>query len=546
MTVIEYFRPLIPLCCVALAFGQEPPAANPQPGTPAQQASPASPAQPGLIATAPGGLTIVQAVQMTIDKNPLLFIQKQQVDLDRGALILQKGPFDPNIGASASQARTYTPLTDSAAAQAKASGIDTGSQNTNTTNAALNGSVLFRNGISITPDVTLNRNTDNLTNKTGLNNSQVSVQVTLPLLRGRGRAVVDAQEIAAGQELDASGYDLSQLASQLIAGTVNAYWNYVAALQSLDVYRESEQRGMQLLDGARELAKADIIARIEVDNGVANLASRTASRIQAEQTVVQAAQALAVAIGVSAADILSLPPPSDPYPDGLKQPLLPITPDALQNYIHLALTRRADYLAAKVRVDEAQSVLVAARNQLKPQLNIIGTAGYAGLQDTTRFDKYLSSIFQNIYGPSVSAGLQYNFPVGNHAAKGQLMETLATVQQGLLHVNDTARNVASNVVTAATGVNSSVLQLQQAAEASDSFSKSLEGERQKLRLGTTSLLDILETEDRYISARLSEISARLGYADAIANFRYATGTYLSPDQPVQSVGREAFYVPLVP
>jgi outer membrane protein TolC len=380
----------------------------------------------------------------------------------------------------------------------------------------------------------------------GLNNAQVSVQVVLPLLRNRGRAVVDAQEIAAGKELDASSYDLSQLASQLIAGTANAYWNYLRALQSLDVYRESEQRGLQLLDSVRELVRADIIARIEIDNGAANLASRTANRIQAEQAVVTAAQALAVAIGVSAGDILSLPEPSDPYPDGLKQPLLAITPDALKGYIQLALSRRADYMAAKVRVSEAQTILVYARNQLKPQLNVVGNIGYAGLQETTRFDKYLSSVFQNLAGPSFTAGLQYTFPLGNHAARGQLMQTDATLQQGILHVNDTARNLASNVVTAATGLNSSVLQLGQAAEASASFGRALEGERQKLRFGASSVLDILQTEDRYVSARLAEISARVTYAAAIANFRYATGTYLAPDQPVQSVGREAFYVPIIP
>jgi outer membrane protein len=529
------------LAFVAIALAQQQ-APAPVPGEPV----PVPGIESTLIPPAPGGLSIVQAVQMTIDRNPQLLIQKQQVEFDRGAYVIQAGPFDTNIGASSNQGRNYVPLTTSEVQTAQAAGIKTGSQDINTTTTTLNGSVLFRNGISITPDVQLTRTDDNLTNMGGLNSSQVSVQVTLPLLRNRGRAVVDAQEIAAGKELDASSYDLSQLASQLIDGTVTAYWSYLGALQSLDVYRESEQRGAQLLDNVRELVRADIIARIELENGVANFASRTANRIQAEQAVVGSAQALAVAIGVSADEILSLPAPSDNYPDGLKQPLLTITPAALKSYIQLALSRRADYIAAKVRVAEAQAILVYARNQIKPQLNIVGNMGYAGLQEATRFDKYLSSVFQNIYGPSYTAGLQYTFPLGNHAAKGQLMETEAAVQQEVLHVNDTARQLASNVVTAATGLNSSVLQLEKAAEASASFGRALDGEREKLRFGAASVLDILQTEDRYVTARLDEISARVTYAEAIANFRFATGTYLAPDKPVQSVGREAFYVPLVP
>jgi outer membrane protein TolC len=492
------------------------------------------------------GLGIVQAVQITIDLNPLLHIQEQQVAISKGVLLSQQGIFDTNVGATVNQARSYTPLTKSSSQTAQLAGIDTGSDNINSTSTNLNGSKLFRTGLSVSPSVQLNRSTDNLTNQTGLNNSSMGVDVRLPLMRNRGRAAVAAGETAAGYQVDASSYDLSQTASQLIANTASSYWNYLGAFQSLDIYRNSEQRGAELLSSLRTLVAADAMPRAELDNAVANLASRTASRVSAEQQVIQARQALVVAMGLGPDQIVGLPAPIDPYPDGTTQPLLPVTPEALRGYIQLALSRRADLLSARKSLESSQTLAIAAKNQIRPQVDATLHLGYSGLQETTRFDKYLASIFQNIYGPNVTGGIEYHFPLENRSARGQLIQSQGSVNQAQLHINDVERNIASNVVTAATGLNSSVLQLQQAQQASRSFLSALEGQRDKLRLGVGSLLDILQTEDRYISAALNEISAKVGYSVAIANFRLATGTYLVPDQPVQSVDRAAFYVPLVP
>ncbi len=489
---------------------------------------------------------IVEAGQIAIDHNPILQIQKQQVNFSQGSLLVEQGIFDLNLGVTANQGRNYSALTKSASQSALQAGIDTGSQNANTTNSNLSAGKLFRSGISVSPVLRLVRSTDNLTNQTGLNNSTMGVQVVLPLLRNRGRAVVAARETSAILELNASGYDLSQTASQLLSGVAISYWNYLGALQSLEIFRSSEQRGQTLLDNVRALATADIIPRIEIDNAVANLASRTATRISAEQNAVVAQQQLAIAMGLDASEVMDLPPPGDPFPDGTTAPLLPTDVEKLRQYIQTALSRRADYLAAKTRSQEARVLLGAAHNQLKPQIDFVGNIGYSGLQETTRVDKYLSSSFQNIYGPSVVGGIEYHFPLQNRTARGQVIQSEASLQQQDLRVTDIARNVASNVITAATGLNNSVLQLNQAREASASFRAALDGERERLRLGAGSVLDVLQTEDRYINSTVNEVSAKVAYAIAIANFRLATGTYLQPDQPVQSVAREAFYVPIVP
>jgi len=489
------------------------------------------------------GLSIVEAVRITLSENPILHLQERQVDISRGARILERGIFDTVLGSSVKQSRVYTPLTKSAQLSAKQSNIFTSAQSANLTTTTLDLQKLLPWGISIGPVLNLDRNNDNLTNQTGLNNSLASFQVTIPLLRNRGRAVVTARERFAEFELQASFYDLSQTASQLIAGTAGAYWNQIGAVETLELYRQSEDRGRVLLENVQTLINADQLPRSEINNVVANLADRTTSRIAAEQRLVQATQSLALAMGVGPSQILSLPEPTDPLPDGLSQPDTLMTNLELDEYIHEAFTRRADYLASKKRIQSSNALLVAARNQLKPQVDAVFSAGYAGLQETNRFDKYLSSAFQNVSGPTVIGTLRYSFPFGNHLAEGQLVQSVAGFQQSQLRSTDLERNIASNVVVAATGLRFSVEQLRKAREASDAFRAALQAQRDKLRLGVGSLIDILQEEDRYIGASLNEINARVGYAVNIANFRLATGTFLLPDQPVQPVSRDLFYVP---
>lgn len=465
------------------------------------------------------------------------------MDISRGARILERGIFDTVLGSSVEQQRVYTPLGRSAQTTARQSNIITSAQSSNLTNTNLDLTKLFPWGISVGPVLRLNRSNDNLTNQTGLNNSLASFQVTIPLLRNRGRAVVTARERFAQFELEASYYDLNQTASQLIAGTANAYWNQIGAVQTLEVYRQSEERGRVLLENVQTLINADQLPRSEINKVIANLADRTTSRIAAEQRLVQATQSLALAMGVNAAQILTLAQPTDPLPDGLAQPASLMTNVELDEYIHEAMTRRADYLASKKRIQSSDALLVAVRNQLKPQVDALFSAGYAGLQETNRFDKYLSSAFQNISGPTVMGTIRYSFPFGNHLAEGQLVQSVASFRQMQLRSTDLERNIASNVVVAATGLRFSVEQVRKAREASDAFRAALQAERDKLRLGVGSLIDILQEEDRYIGASLNEIGASVGYAVNIANFRLATGTYLLPDQPVQPVSRDLFYTP---
>ena len=485
----------------------------------------------------------MQAVQRTLDRHPLLKIEQRQVDVSRALLRQATSQFDQTVAWSLTQEHSNTPLTSLQHLQAADAGINAVTQGQNLTTATVSSPKLFRSGVEITPAWQVLRTTDNLLSRPGLNQSNLSVQVVLPLTRGRGRTVVAARESSARIDVDASVYDASQTASELILNTTVAYWNYVAAEKAFDILKGSETRGQTIAENVRTLVEADRLPRSEVTLTDANLAARITNRIAAAQSVIEARQALGVAMGTPVEEMDDIPAPSDDFADPSQLLLPSVTTPSLQRYIHEALARRADYLAAVRRKDSLQVLAVAAMNQVQPQWDVVMAAGYASLREGTRPDRLLTSPFSRVGGPDLTGGIRYSFPLKNNLAKGQLEQARASVDQAALRATDLSRNIASGVIASAHAVANGVLRLQNARATVVAFQTALQGEQEKLRLGIGSLVDILTVEDRLTNALAGEIDAVLAYATAVIRFRFASGSILAPGQIVQSIDRDVLVSP---
>jgi outer membrane protein TolC len=88
-----------------------------------------------------------------------------------------------------------------------------------------------------------------------------------------------------------------------------------------------------------------------------------------------------------------------------------------------------------------------------------------------------------------------------------------------------------------------LLQIAQAREAVDSYSRSLEAEREKLRVGVGSIINVFTVEDRWNAAFKTLIAAQAEYASSVAQFRLATGTLIVARQSVQQIDADLFLRP---
>jgi outer membrane protein TolC len=107
--------------------------------------------------------------------------------------------------------------------------------------------------------------------------------------------------------------------------------------------------------------------------------------------------------------------------------------------------------------------------------------------------------------------------------------------------------IAMEVSVALTSVRNASLRLEKARESVTAFQAALDGEREKYRLGFGSLVDVLTTEDRLISALSVQVQAQLDAAVETALLREATGTLVAPNAASPRADSQMFLtLPLLP
>lgn len=488
------------------------------------------------------GLTLLDAIVSTLIHHPLIRSQQAQVQISRGLLLQASGTFDSLVASSFSSDKMSIPLTSFQQEQNAVAGILATGQLTNDSNYGVSVQRSFRNGISINPQFQLSRTTDNLFQAGGANTSALSVSVVFPLMRGRGRAAADAQELASKSEVDATLLDLNQLISQLMANTASDYWSLVAAQKNLVIAQENEDRGKVYLNNVQALVDADHVPRNDLHEVMANLAQRSSTRLAAEQQVLVAQQQLVFDMGTSADHIVTyLPLPADDFPIAENQEQPADTAACMDYYAEEALRRRPDYLASKTRYAENKTLLNAARNRLLPQINLNFSVGYAGLQEGRKFSNFLSSSYLGVPGPNATAGISYSFPASNQLARGSVMQSEGLATQAEMQSQQLARTISSSVLVALRALQNSILRARTASRSVQSFQSALAGEREKYAGGIGSIVNILQIEDRLTTAQSDQVQAEQAYALALTQFRFATGTLVRADQPLQNVPADTFF-----
>ncbi len=481
----------------------------------------------------PVKLTLQDALESTLNLHPQAKIRQQQVAASLGALREASGIFDPVYSSGLQQRFAPIPL---ATGQQSPGGPK--SADANLTSFSAGSSRLYHNGIIAGPIVELDRSRDRLANVGGVNRSRVAYELTIPLLRNRGSDVVAAQQISAGVQVDATRLDLNQTFTDLLTNTAVNYWELVGSMRQLAVAAGSEDRGRTFLENVEDLIKGDRIPRNDVHQVRANLADRTAGRIAAGQQVVVARLQLALALGVPPESLASIPDPADDLPLAITAP--EDKPELVRRFIELALTQRADYLAARKRTDAQRAFLSQAKNAMLPNVALTLSSGYSGLREGIYPHSLLASAAYGVRGVDAVAGVRYGFAPKNNAAAGRLAQTEAAIQQAELQAAAAARFISSEVVVALSGVRNSALRLAKAGESVSAFQSALDGEREKYRRGFGSLVDILTIEERLTSALAVEVRARTDAAVELARLRQATGTIVPPAATIPIADRITF------
>src|SRR5690606_11532923 len=152
-----------------------------------------------------------------------------------------------------------------------------------------------------------------------------------------------------------------------------------------------------------------------------------AARISAEQSLTQAAQSLAVLIGLPNGEVVNAPLASEPPPAERSAPAFDRA--TMPRLVELALERRDDLPGAQESVEANGTQLVAAKSQRLPKLQLRIAGGLGGLTEGARQAKDLIPGEAERNGLAAQGTISFSFPIENNLAKGQVVEQLGEVRQ---------------------------------------------------------------------------------------------------------------------
>ncbi|MEK7684848.1 MAG: TolC family protein [Verrucomicrobiota bacterium] len=488
-------------------------------GLAAEEPKPAQPARSQR-------LGLLEAVRLTLAQDPNIQLQERQIDIAKGALQSARGQFDLTLDTALSRGLTGTPRTELERINSVGRAHLTETVR-DVTDYRLGLSKQFRSGLTVSPGIEITRSADNLDEQPALNRANISFVVNVPLLKGLGREATGAAERAARVGHEAAALDLQHVIATRVLNVASAYWNCLGAEKQAAILKASENRAAELVDRVRELVKAGEFPAAELKQVQADQAEKTAARIAGEQRFWQAQQNLALALGLPADKLMTPPVPEETFP----RPPAEALPWRFQGQpvLERSLNRRADYQSALKAQQAAEILLAAARNNVKPQLDLNLEVGYAGLDEGSQFRRFFSSLeTRNYAGPNALATLRLNFPLANNAARGLLLQRDAAHQQSLIRSQDLARNISSGILVALNELEQTIEELKKAHEAAGYYREAVENEREKLRIGTSTVIDVITTADRLSNALVNEISAQSRYATSLARVRFETGLLVPP------------------
>lgn len=317
------------------------------------------------------------------------------------------------------------------------------------------------------------------------------LEAKIPLLRGleTNDKSIAWQQARLGLPLAEAERALVRLGLLRSAG--EAYWDWVAACQQVEVNRRLMQLAEDRLSLVRQRVEAGDLARIDAAETEQELERRRGLHARAQRLTENSALKLAFYLWPEAA-----PPGQDRAPVRLEEPR-PLTPEEANQARLQAVEQRPELRGLAVQKDIVALDRELAENDQRPALNLTVSPGAdLGFQGA---------------GPVFKGGLELIIPLQTRDADGRLQQARLKLQDLDLKVVLQARKVFLEVEDAISAVNLAFERYQAAARELELARMVERGEVFKFGLGDSTVFLVTQRERATAEAevRLLEVQGEL-------------------------------------
>jgi len=302
-----------------------------------------------------------------------------------------------------------------------------------------------------------------------------------------------------------------------VTAVENAYYELIYARENVNVQQEALVLAQTQLDQDKQRVQVGSLAPLDVQQDEAQVAQSRASLIAAENTLSVDQNALKNLL-------------TDHYTqwhDVNIQPTEMLAAERelfdVQDSCNKGMTGRPDLVQARLNVEAQGIQLKYYRNQLFPEVDLIGSYGYNG--SGQNFNDTFNQ-FSDANRPFYSYGAQLSIPLGNIAARNNLKSGKATEKQLLLQLKQLEQNVMVQIDDAVKAAQSAWESVDATKSARIYAEAALDAEQKKYAVGKSTTFTVLQLQKNLTSARSDEIRALANYNQALANLAAAEGSTL--------------------
>lgn len=369
-------------------------------------------------------------------------------------------------------------------------------------------------------------------------NTSLTAAYTQPLLQGFGIDNIRQQLRVTRINRDVSEIQLRASITNTLANVRNAYWDYVFAVEAVDVARRSLQLAEKLVEDNRVRVEVGTLAPIEIVQAQAEAAARRQTLAQAEATRRTAELGLKRLIVDGTGDPLwraSVTP--------VDRPTFQPEPVDIERAVRSAIEKRTDLRQAARQVEANEVTLRYFRNLTLPAVDLVASYGATGLGGVRTLRGGLGSgdVLQTIPGgftdsvntlvdrdfTNWNVSVNITYPLGTNAAEAQHARARLQLQQTQAQIRALELQVATEVTNIAVQVQSSQEQVQAAMVARELSQRRLEAEQSRFEVGLSTNFLVVQAQRDLAAAQNAELRALLDYRKSLVDFERVQETTLS-------------------
>lgn len=366
------------------------------------------------------------------------------------------------------------------------------------------------------------------------------VEARQPLLRDRrldpARRAIRVAQVGRDQSEAA----LRRAIVETAAAVEQAYWTLVAAEREIEIRRTAVALAERQREDVQARIDGKVVPEADLAQPVAEIERRKGDLLAAVEARARAEHALkALMLDRADAPLWDVPLRTVDRPE-----MPPVAVD-LQAALADAATLRPELADVEARAALQAIEIDAARDRLKPRLDLVGSIAARGLageqHDGVRAFPGLPLVFpdalrgaagtsiENLLRarfPDAVAGVTLTVPLGQRAARADL----AVAESGRRQVDALRQRlllrIAVEVRNAATALETAVQRVDAARATREAAAVQLQAEQDRFTAGITTSFFVLTRQNDLATAQVAESAALAAYRRALAELSRARGTLL--------------------